>query len=302
MTDAGAWPFLDPRMDRERVVRICYMVARLGYFWSADCGFIFWKRKNTARQYPARLVKRGLLETLPRRSLADPHVYRVSERTLEWLADEVGCDPGELWRPTSLKRLNVPAARAMNRFWCSLVAACADSPVRLRRFLPERQLRRLKTTGCPVVPDALFALEAAESGDRFSEPCWFVEQDNGTERLKVWAEKIRGYRSSRAGGRLYGMREWLLLALAPTRKRAANISRTVLAAGGGDFTFVAIAGALEGGHALDRALWRAAVLAADRNAMPSETVVSAARRLARPMSATLVRPDGGPGQLSGAIP
>ena len=58
MTTTTAWPFLDPRMDRERVVRICYMVGRLGYFWCDDCGFIFWKQRNTDRQYPAQLVKR----------------------------------------------------------------------------------------------------------------------------------------------------------------------------------------------------------------------------------------------------
>ncbi|MGA7743193.1 MAG: replication-relaxation family protein [Polyangia bacterium] len=300
----GTWPFLDPRMDRERVVRICYVVARLGYFWCADCGFIFFKRKNTARQYPARLVKRGLLETFPRRSLADSHVYRVSERALEWLVDEIGCDPSDVWRPASLRRLNVPAARAMNRFWCSLVAACEGSPIRLHRFVPERQLRRFKAPGCPVVPDALFVLEASAEGgaEGASRLPWFVEQDNSTERLKVWAEKIRGYRSNLPSGRLYGMRDWLLLVLAPTRKRAANISRTAVAAGGGDFTYVAIAAVLEGGHALDAVLWRASTLAADANAVPTDTLVSAARSTSRPTSTTPVRPDGLSQHLSGGIP
>ena len=137
MTANTAWPFLDPRMDRERVVRIAYLVAKLGYFWVADAGFMFFRRPNTARLYVASLAKRGILEAFRQRNPAESYVYRISERGLEWLVDEIGCNRNELWRPSSTRRLNIPAVRAMNRFWCSLASAALEhSQVRLHRFVP----------------------------------------------------------------------------------------------------------------------------------------------------------------------
>jgi len=304
-----AWPSLDPRMDRERVVRIAYLAARLGYFWVADAAFMFFKRPNTARFYVASLARRGILDAFPRRNPSDPHVYRISERGLEWLADEVGCDRAELWRPTTIRRqLNVMQVRAVNRFWCSLAAAAAKHPhIRLHRFVPERQLRRMKVPSCPVVPDAMAVLRPAADGGTDAVAGSLVvvalEQDSGYERLKVWTEKTHGYLRAKRSTSFYGYRarDLVLLAVVPSRRRAVNVARAVAAAGGGSFAYLGVAAELEGGRALDAALWRAASLGMDPHASPDFSL-SSILQAAPTSSAIPIRPDGDCGQISQGIP
>jgi hypothetical protein len=306
----AAWPFLDPRMDRERVVRIAYLAARLGYFWVADAAFMFFKRPNTARLYVASLARRGILDAFPRRNPSDPHVYRISERGLEWLADEVGCDRAELWRPTTMRRqLNVVQVRAVNRFWCSLAAAAAKHPhIRLHRFVPERQLRRMKVPSCPVVPDAVAVLRPAADGGADAVAGILVvaalEQDSGYERLKVWTEKTHGYLRAKRSSAFYGYRsrDLVLLAVVPSRRRAVNVARAVAAAGGGSFAYLGVAAELEGGRALDAALWSAAALSTDPHASPDFPLSSIVQAAARTPSAMPIRPDGDCGQISQGIP
>jgi len=289
------WPVLDPRMDRERVVRIAYLVAKLGYFWVADAGFMFFQRPNTARFYVASLAKRGILEPFPRRHPSDPHAYRISERGLEWLVDEIGCDRNELWRPSSTRRLNIPAARAMNRFWCSLASAAAEHPrVRLHRFIPERQLRRMKLPSCSVVPDAMAVMRLGAAAGATKLAAVAVEQDSGYERLKVWSEKICGYLAAKRFSTFYGLRscDVVLLAIVPSRRRAVNVARTVAMAGGGRFAYLGLAAELEGGHALAPVLWSAATLAADPSVAAGLSLVFALEALAGTISAKPIRPDG----------
>jgi hypothetical protein len=306
---AAAWPYLDPRMDRERVVRIAYLAARLGYFWVADAGFMFFRRPTTARLYVASLAGRGILDAFPRRNPSDPHAYRISERGLEWLVDEVGCDRAELWRPTAMRRrLNVAQVRAVNRFWCSLaVASTKHRRIQLHRFIPERQLRRMKTPACPVVPDAIAVMRLAES-DADSATGKLVpvaiEQDSGYERLKVWAEKTRGYIRVKRSSSFYDYpsRDLVVLALVPSRRRAANVARAVGAAGAGSFTYVGLATDMERGHALEAAIWNAAKLAADPLAKPESSLLAAIRAVDGTTSAIPIRPDGDLGRISRVIP
>ena len=301
----AAWPFLDPRMDRERVVRIAYLAARLGYFWVADAAFMFFKRLNTARLYVASLARRGILDAFPRRNPSDPHVYRISERGLEWLVDEIGCDRADLWRPSSARRLNIPAVRATNRFWCSLASAAAEHPqVRLHRFIPESQLRRMKSPSCSVVPDAMAVMRLGAAAGPTNLVAVAVEQDSGYERLKVWSEKIRGYLAARRLSTFYGhrSRDLVLLAILPSRRRAVNVARTVAMAGGGCFVYLGLAAELEGGHALDPVLWSAATLAADPSATAGLSLVFALEALAGTTSAKPIRHDGDLSLISPEIP
>jgi hypothetical protein len=302
------WPILDPRMDRERVVRIAYLAAKLGYFWVADAGFMFFHRPNTARLYVASIARRGILDAFPRRNPSDPHAYRISERGLEWLVGEIGCDRNELWRPSSTRRLNIPAVRAMNRFWCSLASAAAEHPqVRLHRFVPERQLRRMKSASCSVVPDAIAIMRVAMS-DSADAPAKLVavavEQDSGCERLKVWSEKTRGYANAKRSPAFYGhpSGEFVLLAIVPSHRRAVNVARTVAMAAGGSFTYLGLAHELERGHALDAVLWNAAILGANPLAKPNSSLVSVAQTSISSTSATPIRPDGLPEHFIGVIP
>ena len=310
MTTSAAWPFLDPRMDRERVARIAYLVAKLGYFWVADAGFMFFKRPTTARLYVASLARRGILDAFPRRNPSDPHVYRISELGLQWLVDEVGCDRADLWRPAAMRRrLNVPQVRAVNRFWCSLAAAVAKHPqTRLQRFIHERQLRRMKAPPCPVVPDAMAVLRltANDGADAAAGRLVVValEQDSGYERLKVWAEKTHGYLRAKRAVSFYGYRssDLVVLAVVPSWRRAANVARTVAAAGGGSFLYVGLAVEMEGGRALDAAIWSAAKLATDPLAKPNLTLADAVQAVAGTASAIPIRPDGDLGQFSWGNP
>lgn len=310
MTDSKSWPFLDPRMDRERVVRIAYLAARLGYFWVADAGFMFFKRPTTARLYVASLARRGILEAFPRRNPSDPHVYRISERGLDWLVDEVGCDRAELWRPTTMRRqLNVAQVRAVNRFWCSLADAVAKHPrIQLHRFIPERQLRRMKAPDCPVVPDAIAVLRLAAAYAGIVETSKLVavalEQDSGCERLKVWTEKTREYVRAKGLNSFYGYRprDLVVLALVPSQRRAANVARTVVAAGGGAFVYVGLATDLERANALGAALWSAVGLAANHLAKPDLSLATAIEAVMGTTSATPIMPDGDLGQVSREIP
>jgi len=308
MTDARVWPFLDPRMDRERVVRIAYLAARLGYFWVADAAFMFFKRPTTARLYIASLARRGILDAFPRRTPSEPHVYRISERGLEWLVDEVGCDRAELWRPAAMRRrLNVAQVRAVNRFWCSLAAAATKHPhVRLHRFMPERQLRRTKSSSCPVVPDAMAMLRLAhdDTAPARSPVVVTLEQDSGYERLKVWTEKTHGYLRAKRSSTFYGCssRNLVVLVVVPSRRRAANVARTVAAAGGGAFVYVGLARDLEGGRALDAPVWNAAKLTTDPLVKADSSLALAVQAVAGTASATPIRPDGALGRISPEIP
>jgi hypothetical protein len=291
-------------MDRERVVRIAYLVAKLGYFWVADAGFMFFQRPNTARFYVASLAKRGILEPFPRRHPSDPHAYRISERGLEWLVDEIGCNRNELWRPTSTRRLNIAAVRAMNRFWCSLASAAGEHPqLRLHRFVPERQLRRMKSPSCSVVPDAMAVMRLGAAGPT-KLAAVAVEQDSGYERLKVWSEKIRGYLAAKRFATFYGHRscDVVLLAIVPSRRRAVSVARTAAMAGGGCFTYMGLAAELESGHALDPVLWSAATLAADPSATAGLSLGFALEALVGTTSSKPIRPDGDLSLISPEIP
>ena len=211
--------------------------------------------------------------------------------------------------PALRRRLNIPQVRAVNRFWCSLAAAAAKHPhVRLRRFVPERQLRRMKALSCPVVPDAMVVLQLATDhggADAVAGTPIVValEQDSGYERLKVWAEKAHGYLRAKHSASFYGYRssDLVVLAMVPSRRRAANVARTVAAAGGGTFVYIGLAAELEGGCALDAAIWSAAKLAADPLAKPESCLAAAIQAASVTTSATPIRPEGDLGPFSKEI-
>jgi hypothetical protein len=296
---AASWPFLDPRKNRQKVMGLVYLISRMGWFHAADGYFLFFRSLTTARLYLADLAKKGILETAPRRNEADPHAFRISARAAEWLIDEAGCEPDEIVRPASLTSVNVPALRARNRFWCSLVAAArATSGVTIKQFVAERQLRALKTSDVTVIPDAAVILEVAgEAGPDQGEDAaphvlaYFAELDGGTERQKIWTEKFLGYGSARRQGSLYGLTDWRLLALLPSQRRAVHVARTAVASGGAEFTILAVSSSLERGHAFDRVVWNAVALAEDERAEPTVSLLGPGAE--RPASATANRPAGG---------
>jgi hypothetical protein len=131
-----------------------------------------------------------------------------------------------------------------------------------------------------------------------------LEQDSGFERLKVWAEKSHGYLRAKRSASFHGYRssELLVLAVVPSRRRAANVARTVAAAGGGAFVYLGLAAELEGGRALDAAIWNASKLAAEPLTKPESCLGSAIQALGETPSATPIWPDGDLGAFSKEIP
>jgi len=93
-----------------------------------------------------------------------------------------------------------------------------------------------------------------------------------------------------------------VLAVVPSRRRAANVARTVAAAGSGAFFYVGLAHDLEGGRALEAPVWSAAVLAACPLAKADSSLASAVQAVAGTASATPIRPDGDLGRISQGIP
>lgn len=273
------------RLALPRDLQIAYTVGRMGLATAADAGPLFYGSHNTARSGFARLVTLGVLRTFPRTNPASPLWYALSPEAAEWVAAESGAAPGELRVVSGIRRLNLAALGARNRLWVSVVlAARASATVEVVRVAPEWELRRARSPGVGIVPDALFVLAArGQSSD--VEPCAsMVELDSGAERLAVWVAKAAAYRDLRSRGPLYGASRWHILAVVPTSRRGRTVAEAVVAGGAAMFTWIGVAGALERGHAFEPVLARADALASLGEAAARASLAD----LVAPGSATVI--------------
>ena len=145
--------------------------------------------------------------------------------------------------------------------------ACAPcrsrEDVRLVLVRPEWELRRLWTSAVPVVPDMMVTLNLG-GGESRRELSWAIELDSGTERIStVWRAKLEGY-GSLVRQRLYGARDWRVLAVVPSERRAARVAQAAAAVGVGGIVFFSVRQALELGRALELVVWTTADACAGR--------------------------------------
>lgn len=277
----AALPGAGARLCLPRDAHIAYVLGRFAASTIEPLWPLHFGSYHTGRRRIAQLVKLNLVRGFRRRSPSDPTWYSLTRRGLEWVLDEIGCPPEELHLLASIQRVNLAALAERNHLWSSLIRSSRESTVaRLALFRPERELRRLALRAVPpipVVPDALFCLEArslaGDSAAPLANPsavCFMVELDSGSERSATWRAKARSYRSV---GTLYGAEEWLLLVTVPSARRARTIAEAVTGEGLGPVTFLAVAERLFQGRAFESVLWRADELVAAPMAPPRWSVL-----------------------------
>jgi hypothetical protein len=274
------WRASGARLQLPRDLEIAYAVGRMGLVTIADTYPLWYGSCHTCRFGFGRLTRLGLLRSLPRPNVISPAWFSLTNRGLEWTAEQAGCDERELRTVASIRDLNKAALSSRNRFWTSLALSCRRSPdIRIEYFRPEWELRPLRQEHVHVVPDALLGLARQEvTGVRRCG--WMVEVDNTTERTAVWKSKAAQYAALRSAGRLYGTADWRLLALVPSARRAHSVAVAVTAGGAGAFSFVALTKSLEDGKAFDHALWQCLELAKASEAPPTRCLVD---RLSKPI-------------------
>lgn len=262
MTTRASSPWRAPgaRLHLPRDRDIAYVVGRMGVATSIDLAPLFYGSLNTARYGFLRLTKLGLLKRFERAEVSHPAWFALTEEARDWVADEMGCEASDLRVVQGTGRMNLEAVRARNRLWVSLVLACrARSDVSLVLVRPEWALRPLSQNE-GLVPDAEVVLRATD-GESSRELAWFVELDAGTERLAVWRSKIERYAEARGVRALYGERDWRLLVLVPSLRRARSVAAVAAAGSLGDACFLGVQSEIEEGRALDLILVRADELA-----------------------------------------
>jgi hypothetical protein len=263
------------RLHMPRDLHIAYTIGRMGVATAAHIGPLFYSSPNTARVGCARLLKLGLLRTFERPDVSRPAWYALASEASGWVAEQIDCEEQDLRSVTGIRRMNLEAVAMRNRFWVSVALACRPTggKVVLELFRPEWELRRLKTSDVPVVPDAQVVLQAHGADPQPLERVFFVEFDAGTERTTIWARKAEAFAAMRDRSSLYGAAQWFVLAVVPSVRRARSVAAAVAGTAGGAFTFLAVAETLMDGRAFDRVLYRAPELAAARDAEPSEPIV-----------------------------
>ena len=275
------WRVSGARLHLPRDLEVTYSLGRMGAVTIADTFALWYGSPHTCRFGFGRLTRLGLLRSLPRPNVISPAWFSLTNRGLEWTAEQAGCNERELRTVASVRDLNKAALSSRNRFWTSLVLSCRRSPdTSIEYFRPEWELRPLRQEHVHIVPDALMSLGQQEvTGVRHC--AWIVEVDNTTERTAVWKTKAAQYAELRSARHLYGIANWRLLALVPSARRANSVAVAVTAGGAGAFSFVALTNSLENGHAFDRALWPCLELAKTPNAQPTAYLVD---RLGKPIN------------------
>lgn len=271
------WETRGARLQLPRDLRISYLVGRMGVATPYDLWPLFWGSLHTARIGFRRLVRLGLLRTFARAEVSHPAWYSLTARGAAWVGTEFGCDEQELRLVTGVGRVNLGAVRVRNRLWVSVVLACRATPgVQLALFRPEWELRVMRSAAVPVVPDAMVVLADRDPAATPSGWAWLVEFDTGTEHLAVWERKAKAL-AGMSGRPLYGALRWNVLVRVPNLRRAQAVASAVVRGGAARLVYVSIEGSLDGGRALDTALWRTALLAASPDAVPTDSLRSGAK-------------------------
>lgn len=280
------WEVRGARLHMPRDLHIAYACGRMAIATAAHIAPLFYGSPTTARVGCARLLKLGLLRTFPRDDLTKPAWYSLASAAVEWVAEQMECEPAELRTVSGIQRVNKAAVDLRNSLWSSSVTAAraTGGRVGLVRARPEWELRRM-SVGVPVVPDLqlVFADRAAQPEPQH---VWLLELDATSERTAVIAAKASAYVALRDGGSLYGAESWRVLFVTPTLRRARTVAAAVAGAGAGAFTYVAVGSDLLEGCALSFVLFRAADLANSTAARPSSSLVGDAVGGAEGRSAT----------------
>jgi hypothetical protein len=259
MTPGLRLPWATPgaRLHLPRDLHLAYIIGRMGVACSADVWPLLFGSRVAAKIGFARLQRLGLLRLFPRRNPSELGWYGLVPDAAPWVAEAMGCDDVELRVVHGVARMNLQAVRARNRLWVSVVQACRAVPdARVALVRPEWELRRARTPGTRLVPDAQLVLETRVGGQA-AEAAWFVELDHGTERLAVWEAKARTYLDARQAGSLYGEPSWRILAIVPTARRARSVASAARRVGAGSVLWLALQEQIEEGRALGPHLWRA---------------------------------------------
>lgn len=293
------WPVSGVRLQ-PRDTSAAYLFGRLGAATAYDIWPALYGSLTAARWGALRLSRLGLVHAFARTEPTRPSWYGLTDRGYRWLVDEIGCPADELRLVSGLRRANLAAWSQRNRLWASLIVACRSrEDVRLALVRPEWELRRLWTPAVPVVPDMMLTLSMGGKEAR-RDLSWAVELDSGTERIStVWRAKLEGY-GSLARQPLYGSRDWRVLAVVPSERRAATVAKAAAAVGGaGGLVLFSVQQALELGRALDIAVWTTADLCAGR---PPSASLAPAAGAADPGQHARSAADRAPAQSCGAIP
>ncbi len=177
-------------------------LARFRIARSSDLGRLFFPGRNRdvlaarlRRLYDARFLEVHVLDR------AAENVYSLGPAGKEWLRG-VGTPIRSLPRPPWLHHLGII------RTWSSVAAATRTlEGMRLARFSSEWELREGEGgQHFGIVPDALIELVRDPHRVRMA-----LEVDCGTESMDVLREKLRRYDVLRAGGGLFGQKEFELL-------------------------------------------------------------------------------------------
>lgn len=271
------WKPEGARLHLPRDVHAAYVVGRMGAATSYDLWPLLYGSHAAGKFGFARLQRLGLLRMFPRRSPSELGWFSVTAAAAPWVADAMGCDEREIRVVHGVARANLAAVRQRNRLWVSTVLACrARGDARVASVRPEWELRAAKGPGTRLVPDMLLVLECTPDGAAAREAAWFVELDGGTERAKVWEAKMRAYARARADGALFGERDWRVLAVVPSARRARTVAAAASLAGEGAGLWVGLHDGLDGGRALEPALWRSDELREEPAAAPRWTLLGAA--------------------------
>ncbi|MBN2561765.1 MAG: replication-relaxation family protein [Phycisphaerae bacterium] len=267
------WRVSGARLHLPRDLEIAYAVGRMGVVTTADVYRLWYGSPHTARFGFGRLLRLGLLRTFPRPDQLAPAWFALTPRGLDWVAEQAGCDERELRAVCGIRRMNLQAIGTRNRLWTSLVLACRSHPsVQLACVQPEWELRRQRTDGLELVPDAIISMESKPVTDRRS-CAWMLEMDGGTQRSSVLKAKAARYAAFRAVPHLYGHADWRVLLLVPSERRARMAAAAFTSGGAGAFSFVAIARSLGEGRAFSPSLWPCLELTHSPQARPSASLV-----------------------------
>jgi len=161
-------------------------VARFRAVRSKDLARLFFcdVSRERASQRLRRLFDAGYLSVRFGR-LSEPNVYGLGDAGRHWAHDQ-GLDPAPMPNGDLSHHL------ALVSLWSRLAARLSrDAHVRLTSFRPDWEVRRSLGQVLPVIPDALVELSAVGREPRVRR--FALEVDLGSERERIWEQKLLGY-------------------------------------------------------------------------------------------------------------
>ena len=217
-----------------RDLEMLHAVGRMRVATTGQVARLFFRHASAATRRIAKLFALGLV-IVACVDLNRENLVALTRKGLALLVAE-GAAEGELHLMRRIERHD-RHLEAINDLRVGLVIAARARPVaRLDTFLADHDLRRTlgrAATHAPYIPDALVRLELGSS--KTVHIVW--EVDLGSEWSAHLRDKIaRVHDLAHSGEPLYGLPfPWRPVFLVADGKRAQQIARLVVDAGGGDF-------------------------------------------------------------------